>query len=241
MPVLIDAQIDRASSDAFFRAINRVSDEMGKSTLSAMQWAARQLCTNLAGQTKQVRKNTLRPVVQNPDNRWKTDRRRAPFGAMGYKDGKPHFIPIYKTGEFGKKRFFDKTSQSWLDRSDGSGNWRTIQIGPDIANPELIVPGIMQSPKRRIPHIGLAKKAWRSARSVVGRGGTKGADGVPGIASVFVDRNKHNPSITIRNKLRYARDAFKYGPSTVSTAMKIAGDQLILKMERNLIKAASKV
>jgi len=238
MPVLIDAQIDRASSDAFFRAMNRATEELGKSTLSSMQWAARQLCTNLSGQTKQVR-SKKRKIVKNPDPRWKTDRRMAPLGVMGYKDGKPKFIPIYRTGEYGKHRFFDRKTMAWYDRSGGSGQWKKIQSGPDVANPQQIVPGIMTHRKRNIPYRGLAKKTWRSARALMTRGGTRGAMGVGRLASVFIDRNKDNPSITIWNKLDYARKAFE-SPSAISNAMQIAGDQLERKIDQKLDKIASK-
>jgi hypothetical protein len=228
------AQINPAETAALFAELRRAQRALGKSSLQSIQWAARLVCSSLSGQTKKVRAK-LRPVVQNPDKRWQTDKRRAPFGVMGYRKGKQKFIPIYRTGEYGKLRFYDRESVSWYERQPKK--WRRIKSGPDIANPEIIVPGIMDHKKRNIPHRGLAKKAWQKASSRVGRGGTVGAMGVSSIASVFVNRNPADPSITINNKLRYAEDALKGGRASVNTAVENATKRLSTRIDQEIAKA----
>lgn len=117
----------------------------------------------------------LRPVIRNPNQRWKTDRRVAPWGVMVYSNrtseghsaaeatvGQAFFRPIYRTGEFGKIRFFDKRSMSWFkrDAANPKGKWEKIASGPDVANPEIIVPGIMTDRRRKIGNRGLARRSW---------------------------------------------------------------------------------
>jgi len=235
MPVLIDAQIDRASQDAFFNAMNRATNELGKSTLSSMQWAAKLLCKSLAARTDKSK--TRRKVIRNPNQQWKHDRRMSPFGVMGYKGGRESFVPIYPKGN-NRNKFYDAATNKWYDRSNGT--WEKIHNGPNIPI-KRVIPDITQHPKRVIRKSGLAKKTWMSAKSIAGSGGTRGAMGVGRVASVFVDRNKYNPSITIRNKLRYARDAFKSGEGAINSAMSAAAKSLSFNVDRKLDKIASKV
>jgi len=233
MPVALTVEMDRESERALFNQIERAQRELGKSLTPSIQWAARLLCRSLSGHTKRA-KQKLRKVVQNPDQRWKTDKRRAPFGVMGYKDGREKFIPIYRTGEYGKLRFYDKKTLSWYDRTEKK--WKRIKSGPDVANPGMIIPGIMASPKRRVPYRGLAKKVWQRASSFIGRGGTARAMGVSNVATVWIDRDKDNPSVTITNKLRYAIDAFEGGSSAVSEAMAAAGRRMEHLIDKKIEK-----
>lgn len=149
----------QADVNRLFDAMKRSANELNKDNGSAMKQAVGYLVRSLSASTKISAK--LRPIVKNPNKKWKTDRRIAPFGVMKYKKGNQYFVPIYRTGEYGKLRFFDKKSASWFDRR--SGKWEKIPSGQDIANPEIIVPGIMNDKRRKIGNRGLAKLTWKLA------------------------------------------------------------------------------
>ena len=219
---------------AMFRQIERAQKELGKSNLSSIQWAARVLLTSVAASTKVSKK--VRPIVRNPDKRYKTDRRRAPFGVMAYRDGKKVFRPIYRTGEFGGLRFFDKKTVAWYDRSGGSGQWRKIASGPDIANPEIIAPGIMKDKRRNIWRSGFAKKTWTWAKGKIGSGGTVTLMRVPNIAEVKVHRDKDNPGITVTNRLNYFDKALKGEWMAIDSAMARATRSLDRKIDDQIAK-----
>jgi hypothetical protein len=229
MPGEITFDMNPKDTKALFGQMDNAQKTLGRSAFSSMQWGARLLCESLGAQTKQAR-SKLRKIVKNPHPQAGTDKRRAIYGVTGYKDGRERFIPIYRTGEFGKYRFYDRKTMAWYDRS--TGKWMRIASGPDPANPEAIVPGIKDSPRRKIPYRGLAKKSWRGAKSLVGRGGTKGAMGVRSLATVTLRRSSADPQIKMTNKLRYAMAAFKSGPSTLSFAMSAAASKM-----RNRINA----
>jgi len=177
----------------------------------------------------------LRPIVKNPDLRAGTDKRVAPFGVMYYPRGVKTFKPIYRTGEFGKFRFFDKKTMAYYDRSGGSGKWRKISSGPDVANPEAIVPGIMTDKRRNILRRGLAQKSWRYL-------GTGRWGGMPGIMAQAVTalnkREDHtreiNPSLVLHNRLGYATSAFRNKGNTLNTAMARAAGAMQHEIMRKL-------
>jgi hypothetical protein len=236
MPLQATYELDRATADDFFRAVDRAQKQLGKSALQSLQWGARLLCQSLGAQTK-IEKMKLRPVVQNPDSRWKTDRRVAPFGVMGYRRGKPVFIPIYRGGEFGKLRFYDRDSVSWYERADGrsEGKWKRIARGASV-EPALVVPTIMDHPRRIVPRRGLAKKTWQAASTLVGRGGNASAMGISRVASVSIRRGAVNPSVTIRNNLGYAETALKGGAASLNSAMAAATSKLFKRIEQEADK-----
>ena len=186
--------------------------------------------TSVAASTKVSKK--VRPIVKNPDTRYKTDRRRAPFGVMAYRDGKQVFRPIYRTGEFGKIRFYDKKSASWFkrDAANPKGRWEKIASGPDPANPDIIVPGIMKDRRRNIWRSGFAKKTWTWAKGKIGSGGTATLMRVPNIAEVRVHRDKDNPGITVINRLNYYDKALKGGEMAIDSAMARASRSLEKKI-----------
>ena len=228
-------ELKQADVSKLFAQIERSSNELGKSTKSSLQYGARLLCQSIGARTRQS-KQRQRPIVRNPNPKAKTDGRMAKFGAKGYKNGKDTFIPIYRTGEFGKFRFLDKKTMSWFDRSGGSGKWVKISSGPDVANPEIIVPGIKTDKRRKIPWRGLAKKSWAKAKTMITRGGTASVLGVNNLATVAIKSDGRDTSITITNRVRYATEALEGGSGAISAAFAAAAS----KMEHNLTKAIAK-
>ena len=220
-------------------AIQKAVNETGQSLKSAGQWAGRFVCGSLAASTRVAPK--LRRIVRNPDTRWKTDRRRAPWGVMAPlgRERVMGFKPIYRTGEFGKIRFFDKKSMSWFrrDAANPKGKWESIPSGQDVANPELVAPGIKKDKRRTIRRRGLAKKVWQAAKTRMVTGGTLNGHGVSNIGRVVVCGDKNNPTLRIENNLRYAMDAFKTdGKQAVESTLRRAGDRMLNRVADKVAK-----
>ena len=230
-------ELNQADVSKLFAQMERSSNKLGKSTKSSLQYGARLLCQSIGARTKPT-KQKQRPIVRNKKKKGKsrTDGRMADFGVMGYKKGKETFIPIYRTGEFGKFRFLDKKTMAWFDRSSGSGKWVKISSGPDIANPEIIVPGIKTDKRRKIPHRNLAKKTWGKAKTMITRGGVVSVLGVRNLATVAIETEGRSTSITITNRVRHATDALEGGSGAISASFAAAAS----KMEHNLTKAIAK-
>ena len=230
-------ELKQADVSKLFAQIERSSNDLGKSTKSALQYGARLLCESIGARTKPT-KQRQRPIVRNKKKKGKsrTDGRMADFGVMGYKKGEETFIPIFRTGEFGKFRFLDKKTMAWFDRSSGSGKWVKLPSGPDVANPEIIVPGIKTDKRRKIPHRNLAKKSWAKTKTMITRGGAVSALGVRNLGTVSIISDGRDTSITITNRVRYATEALKGGSGAISASFAAAAS----KMEHNLTKAIAK-
>lgn len=136
----------------------RTGEEACKHAIILMAQSARAI-------TKQSPK--LRPIVKNPDPRYKTDARRAPFGVYAYKgrgnQSRKYFKPIYRTGEFGRVRFLDKNTLEIKYINTFSGKVHR-------ADRYEQVPGLsIKTDKRRnIGRRGLAKQAWMYGLSQLG-------------------------------------------------------------------------
>jgi hypothetical protein len=169
----------------------------------------------------------------------KTDARRAPFGVFKFRpSGERYFKPIYRTGEYGKIRFFDKKSFSWFQRSKGSNRWESLPSGPDVANPEAVAPGIMSDKRRTIGRRGLAKKVWQWAGTRMANGGTASFFNVPDVASIKVSGGESNPTIRISDNLRYAESALK--PGAISSVMEKAARNMAFNIEKQIEKTVAK-
>jgi hypothetical protein len=155
---------------------------------------------------------------------------------MENKKGEPVFKPIFRSGEYGKYRFYYPGQMSWYDRSGGSGNWQTINTGPDVANPELILPGLAESKKRLIPRRGLAKKAWQAASSRVKYGGTGHGMGISNIAKVDLNKSEVDPSVKLENLLKYAGAALKLSDASLNIAMENATNKLLYRIKQERAK-----
>ena len=203
--ISLDIKFPQKDVDDLFAQIRRAEKAIGKSASQSVAWAGAKVCTSIAARTKVAPK--LRRIVSNPDKRYKTDRRRAPFGVYTYKKGAKEFKPIFRTGEYGKFRFYDKDSLSWFERfGENKNQWRKIASGPDIANPEIIVPGIKTDKRRVIGRSGLAKKSWQVLGRAVNRpGGIK----VMRVSSGAIQWRYNRTYLKISNRLDYAVDALK--------------------------------
>lgn len=212
---------------ALVAQMQRARKELGKSLRDVVAWAGTFVSSSLAASTKTAPK--LRKIVENPDKRYKTDHRRAPLGVMAPKGPQRimQFRPIFKTGEFGKIRFFDKKTASWFRHSPGDHHWEKLPSGPDTSNPELVVPGIMTDKRRIIGRRGLAAKSWRFLGKVSRRGGAVSVFDVSRAAVASWSGGSENPTLQLDNELRYAADAFKTkGRQAVDSAILRASEKM---------------
>lgn len=214
---------------ALMAQMQRASRELGKSLRDVVAWAGTYVSSSLAASTRLAPK--LRPIVENPDKRWKTDHRRAPLGVMA-PTGKGTarrmaFRPIYRTGEFGKIRFFDKRTMAWFRHTPGDYHWEKIPSGPDPANPESVAPGIMTDKRRIIGRRGLAAKSWRFLGKLSRRGGTVSVFDVSRAATASWSGGNENPALLLENELHYAADAFATkGGQAVNSALARAASKM---------------
>jgi hypothetical protein len=214
--------------------MERSRKELGKSRVDAMGQAAWYISRSLAASTMNAPK--LRRIVRNPDKRWKTDHRRAPYGVMAPK-GKERtltFKPIYRTGEFGKIRFFDKKTMSWFRHSDTKkGQWEHIPSGQvEGLSPDAAVPGIMTDKRRVIGRRGLAKQSWYGLQKRAKHGGVVNVAGSGNVASATWSPLK--TTLRLRNELRYIRKAIKGGESTLSTVVERASNAMRIAVDKRL-------
>lgn len=229
------------------RDISRLMAEMersrrllGKSVRDSIAWAGTYLCKSLGASTRVAKK--LRPIVENPDSRWKTDHRRAPLGVMAPTgkgaERKMAFRPIYRTGEYGKVRFFDKKTVSWFQRdaANPKGKWESMPSGPDPANPELVAPGIKTDKRRIIGRRGLARASWTRAAARTRKGGTIFSHGVPEIASLEWRGSQDNPELEVANHLSYITTAIQGGPVAIDNAVERAAQRLAWNINNQVAK-----
>ena len=239
----VSISLDAGSAANLRKQMERASRELGKDLGDVVDWTARFIAGSLAASTKIAPK--LRRIVRNPDKRYKTDARRAPFGVMAPTGPERvmAFRPIYKTGEFGKIRFFDKKTMAWFtrDAANPKGRWEKIASGQDVANPEIIVPGIMNDRRRKIGRRGLAKKSWKWAETHTRRGGTATISQARDAITVSVYGGDINPTVRITNRLRYIEDAFKTkGKQVVTSTLARASEKMRNRINDRLEKMRTK-
>ena len=230
----VSIEFPRVKADKLFAQMKRANKSLGKDMKQTVRWGGVLLMQSLSAGTKVSKK--LRKIVRNPDKRYKTDARRAPFGVFRYdKHGRKAFKAIYRTGEFGKLRFFDKKTAGWFDRSGGPGHWKKLPSGADPANPESVVPGIKTDKRRKIGRRGFAKKTWKWAvRSM--SGGTANIMRVPDIASIRWSGGTVNPTVTIINRINYMNKALKGGLMAVNSAMEKAANKMSNRIDSLVAK-----
>ena len=238
MAVDVQISMDQASANAFFAAVNRDVRENNKTLGSSLAWGGRKICESLGAQTPQMKKGLLRPVVENPDERWKRDARRAPFGVMKLRQGKePLFVPIYRTGEYGKVKFYGLDQARVLVRTSKT-TWRVKPVSEYASHQNIAMKGtsVNTSPKRKIPRGGLAKKSWNLLSTKMGRGGFITFQGIPNLGTVEWTGISTNPTVKITNRVSYMSKILKGGASAVSMAMASAARGMMGQMDRNIRK-----
>jgi hypothetical protein len=240
MPISATVEFSGADVQWISDLIETAQKELGKSARESVAWAGNYVAKSLGAATKVSPK--LRPIVRNPDPRYKTDHRRAPWGVYKWdRDGKKYFKPIYRTGEYGRVRFFFKDQMSWFERNRGGkgGEWKHLPSGPDFANPELVAPGIKTDKRRRIGRSGMAKKSWLwlAQRTGVDFAATA-LHGVSDVAQTSLVGGEVEPSLTLRSNLRYAKAALKSGAveSIMGNAARKFEYNLAQKIEARIAK-----
>ena len=208
-------------------------DIMGRSGQEACKHAIILMAQSARAITPQSPK--LRKVVKNPDDSWKHDRRKAPWGVMAPKGTgaarKMDFKPIFRTGEYGKIRFYDKKSASWFEHWGPDANtWKKIASGADEANPSVIVPGIMTDKRRIIGRRGLAKQSWMWGLKDLGS--PSGGKEIPGVARIKSITSETVNGYILENELRYV---MKIMPAGWERTVELrAGNKIMIAAARKL-------
>jgi hypothetical protein len=225
MPMVqIDVQTDDAME--LLNAMQRAQSQLGKGLNEALRWTAYAWSRSLGGMTR--KSETQRKIVKNPDPRHKTDARMAPWGVMGYKKGVETFIPIYRTGEYGRIRFVDRRTMEikYLNKATGKVHRADrYEQTPDLS--------IKTDRRRKIGRSGLAKKSWMGLQSRMASGGSVNAMGVAAVGSV---QWTGGSEVRITNHLRYIRRAVNGGDSAVTRAAASAASWLNARVDQELAK-----
>lgn len=238
--VTLSLDVSKADTARFAKLISRAQNELGKSPFDAVNWAGYFITRSMAAATKVAPK--LRKIVKNPNPRAfnqkggkARDNRRAMYGVNKYdRSGVEYFVPIYRTGEFGKIRFTSKKTAEWLVWNKITGEVHKQQW--ETGTGEFQIAGIMQSKKRIIGRSGLAKQAWKWAQSNTRKGGSATIDGAKNAMQIKWSGKRFNPTLTLENNLRYAIDALKTGEAGVENVMSKAGDALANRIDAALGK-----
>ena len=238
--VALSLDVSKADTARFATLISRAQSELGKSPFDAVNWAGYFITRSMAAATKVSPK--LRKIVKNPRARAfdqkggpKRDNRMAMYGVNKYDhSGVEYFVPIFRTGEFGKIRFVDKKTAEWLVWDKITGKITKAQW--ETGTGEFQIAGIAQSKKRKIARSGLAKQAWKWAQSNTRKGGSATIDGAKNAMQIKWSGKRFNPTMTLENHLRYASDAFKTGEAGVENVMAKAGSQLANRIDAALGK-----
>jgi len=225
----VSIEINKADISRLFAQMQRAQKELGKGLKESVKWGGILMMQSLAAQTKVSKE--LRPIVKNPDKRYKTDARRAPFGVMRWdKSGKKGFRPIFRTGEFGRVRFVDKNTfeVKYINTLTGKVHRaERFDQTPDLS---------IKSDKRRIiGKRGLAKKTWQWAAKRMA-GGTANIMRVPNIADIKWSGGVDNPTVKITNRINYMGDALKGGIGAINTALGNAARKMTNRIDDKLTK-----
>ena len=225
----VSIELKKVDVSRLFAQMQRAQKELGKDLKQSVKWGGILLMQSLAAQTKVSKK--LRPIVKNPDKRYKTDARRAPFGVMRWdKHGKKVFRPVYRTGEFGRVRFLDKKTfeVKYINTLTGTVHRASrYDQTPDLS--------IKTDKRRKIGRRGFAKKTWKWATKSMA-GGTANIMRVMGIADIRWSGGTDNPTVTIINRINYMDKALKGGLMAVNTAMENAARKMANRIDDRVAK-----
>jgi len=225
----VSIELKKADVSRLFAQMQRAQKELGKDLKQTVKWGGILLMQSLAAQTKVSKK--LRPIVKNPDKRYKTDARRAPFGVMRWdKHGKKVFRPIYRTGEFGRVRFLDKKTfeVKYINTLTGTVHRaEKFDQTPDLS--------IKTDKRRNIGRRGFARRTWQWAVKNMS-GGTANIMRVMGIADIRWSGGTSNPTVTIINRINYMDKALKGGLMAVNRSIENAARKMANRIDDQLTK-----
>lgn len=235
---MITARIDKGSMHAVNEAMKRAQKELNKTPKEALSLAGVSIIKSLGARTKVSKKK--RPIVENPDQRYKTDMRIARFGVYKFKQGKQYFTPIFRGGEFGQRiKYLNrgsvllKVGKEWIKFK----NTEVRQFAEQSGNAKLDV-RMTNHPKVKIGRSGLAKKSWGFMSRIVKAGGNVFAMGVNNVGSI--KWSVANTRLTIFNHLKYVQDSIIGKQSTINSAIEAAGRQLDHRIDAAVAKAIAK-
>lgn len=155
--------------------------ETGRSASDAIAYAGGRFLQSCSATAKPGKK--MRNVISNPlfkatgstgferksARDAKSDMRRARFGVMKYRQKQPpKFVPIYRTGEYGRVRFLDKKSGQMRWRSTKGTLHKEVNFDQGLEGN----PSIKNDKRRIIKNAGLARKVFRIMRAYVLSRGT---------------------------------------------------------------------
>ena len=225
----VSIEFKKVDVSRLFAQMQRAQKELGKDLKQSVKWGGILLMQSLAKRTRISKKQ--RRIVRNPDKRYRTDARRAPFGVMRWdKHGKKVFRPIFRTGEFGRVRFLDKKTfeVKYINTLTGAVHRADrFDQTPDLS--------IKTDKRRKIGRRGLAKKTWQWAIKSMA-GGMANIMRVPGIADIRWSGGTENPTVTIRNRINYIDKALKGGYAAVNTAMEKAARRMANRIDDRVAK-----
>lgn len=233
---MITASIPQEDMKELIKQISRAEKVLGKDLKSSVQWAGNFIATSLGAVTKKSK--TKRKVEERKDGRWKTDKRVGRWGTWKYRNGEKVWVPISRTGEYGRVKFVSKKSARMMVWDKESGKVYPVEWTTGN-KPEDDMPGIMQSPKLIIARSGLAKRSWKFLKARMRVGGSitdsKTRTGKIG-AVVWRDIGGANPTLIINNDLRYAMSALRGGQSDLQGVMGKAARNMGREINRLIAK-----
>jgi len=255
---MIDATFEfpKADIDRLYGQIRRAQTELRKGTDDSVKWAATYVARSIGAATKQSPK--LRPVVRNKDKRAGRDLRVARFGVYKYRPNRErYFLPLGQTSrgrtargpgmDIGDTiiRYVDKRTSAVIDWDKSTGKrkrvWENFSTMPDVANPELSMPGIMSDARRKIRRSGMAKKSWTKLASMIGRkAGQVGLFNVLTSSVQFI-RQSEFVAIRLQNHLRYILHAMVGGRQTVSQSVARAAAAMQNRIDDRVKKIAERM
>ncbi len=220
---MINVSIDVPASDieslnqTFTRYVAYYKNNIPKAVEKTMV----QIIKALSGSTKVSSK--LRPIVKNPDPRYKTDARVAMLGVYKYsnkKNPRKYFSPIKGTGEFGAAiRYVGRNKVLMRVR----GSWEVFSRA-ELESMNMSSRTIQHHKKRIIGRSGLAKSSWSW---MLGKLGASAAalqseiGGTTTITRINQEGGFEYFGLLGENKLKYIKQAL-HGRNDVSTVIKRA-------------------
>jgi len=225
----VSIELKKVDVSRLFAQMQRAQKELGKDLKQSVKWGGILLMQSLAKRTRISKKQ--RRIVRNPDKRYRTDARRAPFGVMRWdKHGKKVFRPIFRTGEFGRVRFLDKKTfeVKYINTLTGAVHRADrFDQTPDLS--------IKTDKRRNIGRRGFAKKTWQWAGKNMS-GGAANIMRVMGIADIRWSGGTSNPTVTIINRINYMDKALKGGLMAVNRSIENAARKMANRIDDRVAK-----
>ena len=236
-------QIDYASIANFNGLVTDLQRETGRSAADAVAYASGRFLQSCSAAAKPGVK--LRKVISNPlfkasdsssDSRKaaraaKGDMRRARFGVMKYQQGKPaKFVPIYRTGEYGRVRFLDKKTGQMRWRSTKGKLAKEVNFDQGLEGN----PSIKNDKRRVIKRAGLARKIFRLMRARVLAGESNMVGEHYAVRTTRTRAGgKLETAATLHNALTYLTNAY---PTILQTASAAAARGLRFELDDKIAK-----